>query len=257
MLSGAVCRDELGDILRRLSRGIVRTDGLAISVRSPRVNGRTVVGIRLGIYERAERQFVKQYVPDSLDVIELGASIGVVSGEIARKLRPGTTFVAVEADIDLTPLLRENIQGNRTACRAIVEPCAVVSPKHEGPSVAFWRNCSTSTGGQLAKGREGDNVVAVPALSLSGLCRKHGLGTFALVTDIEGTEAAVIFDDAAALARCSVIIAELHDTVHEWRKVNVAAMQDRLQSLGFVLADSYANVFVYMRRGSSEAGPAS
>ncbi len=155
--------------------------------------------------------------------------------------------------MDLIPLLRENIQANRTACRAIVEPCAIVSPKHETSSAAFWRNDSTSTGGQLAKGREGSNVVPVPAVSLSGLCSRHGIGAFALVTDIEGTEAAVIFDDATALARCSVLIAELHDTVHDGRKVNVAAMQDRLQSIGFVLADSYANVFAYIRRGSSEA----
>ena len=65
-----------------------------------------------GIYERAEIDFVHRYLPGNSKVIELGASIGGNSCQIARRLDRGVPMACIEANPEIVPILRENIARN-------------------------------------------------------------------------------------------------------------------------------------------------
>lgn len=66
-------------------------------------------GIIFGIYEYSERFLIRKHLPSDVDVVELGASIGVVSREILRRLHVSQRLIAVEALPKLAELARHNI----------------------------------------------------------------------------------------------------------------------------------------------------
>ena len=68
-----------------------------------------------GIYESAEVRFVRQYLRSDLDVIELGASIGVVTTQILRKIESANKCIALEANPNLMETLKSNLQINNKA----------------------------------------------------------------------------------------------------------------------------------------------
>ena len=69
--------------------------------------------IWLGNYEPIERFAVAKYIPKALPVIELGASIGVVSCLIANCLDEGVPQVVVEANPELISVLNGHRSFNK------------------------------------------------------------------------------------------------------------------------------------------------
>src|SRR5215212_6700577 len=94
---------------------IVQADGLRFSVAHPAIT-RGVKGLfLLNRYERPEREALKTCIDPTLPVIELGASIGVISCLTNKRLLDSSRHVVVEANPDLIPLLKTNREHNR--CR--------------------------------------------------------------------------------------------------------------------------------------------
>lgn len=206
---------------------------------------RVAAALFWGTYESAEIRFVRAHMPADLDVVELGSSLGGVSSEIARKLRPGQRMVCVEANPELLEVLGRNLKRNAPQVQVQLVHGAI---SYDGkPEVEFAigeSNLSSHLGAQGGSGR----TRRVPALTLGGVLAKAGLGDYALVSDIEGAEAGLFTEDSAALARCRLLIIELHQVRH----AGVDHDPDSLirlieQRTGLRLLARYAEVCTFVR----------
>jgi FkbM family methyltransferase len=152
------------------------------------------------LYETGEVHFIHRFLGANLDVIELGGSIGAVSKHILTTI--GTRrLVIVEANPDLLPVLRANVEG-----RAEVLHRAIA---YGSDTVSFHVSAS-SLGGSVGPGA--GRQVDVPTTSLADIRRAAGFDTYALVCDIEGAEHALVAQEADELRRCQRLIIELHDS---------------------------------------------
>jgi FkbM family methyltransferase len=181
-----------------------------------------------GMYESAERRLVCAHLRPGLDVVELGASLGVVSSHLARRLSPGRKLVCVEANPELAPAIVANVRRNAPGARAEVVSAAVA---YGADHVLIERGEDTTMGRVAGSG--GAWGLRVPATTLASLLATHDVGDYALVMDIEGAEAAVLLEDPGALARCRQIVAELHPTEHSGRTLRQEDLALVIESLGF------------------------
>jgi FkbM family methyltransferase len=203
-----------------------------------------------GFYESAELRLVEKYLPATLDVVELGASLGVVSAHIGRRLESGRQLISVEANPALVASLRANIASNAPQVRASVHNNAVFSgpDRPEFVELAFG---DSNLAAWIRQPGDGAQSCRIRTATLSELLAAHGIGPYALVTDIEGAEAGLLLSEREALASCKLLIAELHDTEWLGRKFSVQDLvRLAIDEVGFVLRDQYRNVFVFGGRYS-------
>jgi FkbM family methyltransferase len=156
-----------------------------------------------GKYERAEIDFVRRYLPRNLDVLELGASIGANSCQIAKHLEPGRRLTSVEANPALMHVLRTNLASNVPA-RQVQVIHAIVG---EEVGTAYFSPRQNSLVSRASDAEAGS--VELRRETLASLVAKHCPGQFSLVSDIEGAEAAFL-GDTESLSRCRFMIIEAH-----------------------------------------------
>jgi len=194
-----------------------------------------------GIYERAEIDFVHRYLPSDRKVIELGASIGGNSCQIARKLDRGVAMACIEANPEIVPILRENI-GRNCGDRPVEVIHAMVA-SHTGVGSL---NIAESTLVSAAGG--GSRTVEVPALTLTDIVERLGGGAYSLVSDIEGAEVSLFTDHRAALANCGTMIIECHATEWGGRHYSLEEVTQLPVAGGeWEIIDRYGAVAVYRR----------
>lgn len=204
----AVTHPRIGRLVARLTADSIPIRGARIKTASPHIQDSTRAKLALGLYERAELGFVRTHLRPDLDVIELGASIGVVGSVVLGRLKPDRRLIAVEADRELAAIARDNLRANARGVSWALDVAAISYGAQEG--LAFVKG-STSTGGRLAQASSVEED-PVERLTLSELRTKHQVDRYALIADIEGAEAGIIADDGSALAHCDQVIIELHDT---------------------------------------------
>lgn len=207
-IARAVTRPSVGRLIAHLTDDSLRIRGARINTASPLIEDRTRAMLALRLYERAELGFVSKYLRSDLDVVELGASIGVVGSVVLGMLAPGRRLIAVEADPGLAAIARENFRGNAGSAEWTVMVAVIAYGTHDG--LSFVRGAS-STGGRLARTGRSDGE-GIGRQTLSDVLATHRINRYALIADIEGAEAGILQVDHAALARCDQMIIELHDT---------------------------------------------
>lgn len=249
LLASVLCQAWIGRLLRTVFGAqlpSLRFRGLRIDVRTPAVAPQTVAQIFWGIYESAELRFVERHLRSDLDVVELGASLGVVSSAIARRLQPGRRLVCLEANPDLVDSIRANVGANAPGVRIDVLNGALA---YGSDSVGFVTGATNIAGhlGGAADAEAGQR--RVPALGLGELLRRESIERYALVCDIEGAEAALLHEDAAALAGCEQILIELHQTEYRGRRLAVEDLLARLRDeLDFDVVEGIGPVYALLRR---------
>jgi FkbM family methyltransferase len=232
----------------RLVAGRVPCGECTVDTRFPFVADHTRAEMFWGLYESAERRCIASSLASGHDVIELGASLGVVSSHLARRLAPGKKLVCVEAFPALAEAIRANVSENAPGARVEIESIAIAYGA-DHVSLAFG---SDTTMGRVGGG-SGD--LRVPASTLSALLSRHGLSSYVLVMDIEGAEAEILAKDREALSRCVQIIAELHETRRADRALSQEDLAREIESLGFSRAKQDGFVYVFDRRaGGASAG---
>lgn len=195
-----------------------------------------------GLYESAEIRFIERFVHRGMDVVELGASIGGVSCAIARRLSPQDRLVCVEANPDIVGLLSENL-GRNAPGREVSIVNAAVSYSSAG-TVTFALGSDTLSS-QIGAG---EATRTVPALTLTALLDREGLGDYALVCDIEGAEAELFEREGAAFARCHTIVIELHEIRQAGHLVTIDELIRRIRAAtGMTLAARYGEVCAFTR----------
>lgn len=195
-------------------------------------------------YEAKEARFIRAYLPPGAEVLELGASLGIVSSIILGR-RPAR-LVSYEAVGPLATAARQVVAHNHPAAPWELVHCAVAD---EGVSeVAFDWSPEYTQGGSVARS-EGSARLRVPAASLAAVIARHGLPKTAwLVMDIEGMEWELARRQAAALRHFAGIIVECHDVKDGGRTVPHVEVVGALVAAGFDLVARRGQVSVLRRR---------
>jgi FkbM family methyltransferase len=244
-IAAVLCSAPVAWILDRLFAGTIPAFGLKIWAGTPHVTPRTRAAIFFGLYESAEIRFIKKFLRRDLDVVELGASIGVVSAVIASILDSGRRLISVEANSQLIGHVETNVRDASPGRLLTTEHGAVTYDVMDGAVVEFSIG-ETNISSKL--GIAGNNNVMVPATRLSSLLRRHNVDRFALVCDIEGAEAGLILADGDALRHCQQIVVELHDGRHGGVEMKPPQMAEMLVSrLGFRIRAQRGPVYVFTR----------
>jgi FkbM family methyltransferase len=159
--------------------------------------------IRLGIYELAEKYLIDRHLPSGCDCIEFGASIGIISLRILKKLDHGHRHIAVEASPSNIPILQANISSNSAADKSSVMHKALA---YNTRFVSFGAG-NDNLAGRITDGTENEESVDVPAITLDEIRPKSN---YSVVMDVEGAEYDMMENDS--LHGCSCLIVELHGT---------------------------------------------
>jgi FkbM family methyltransferase len=197
-------------------------------------------------YEAKEARFIRAYLPPGAEVLELGASLGIVSSIILGR-RPAR-LVSYEAVGPLAAVARQVVAHNHPAAPWELVHCAVAD---EGVSeVAFDWSPEYTQGGSVARS-EGTARLRVPAASLAAVIARHGFPETAwLVMDIEGMEWELARRQAAALRHFAGIIVECHDVKDGGRSVPHVEVVGALVAAGFDLVARRGQVSVLRRRSA-------
>jgi FkbM family methyltransferase len=228
-----LCCPQWGRLIGYAFRDRIPSSGVWIDTDSPLVSPEIKASLFWGFYESAEVRFVRRYLPRDLDVVELGASIGVVSSQIARRLDSHRRMICVEAHEALLPIIARNIRRNAPHIRADVQHGAVA---YLDQATIPFRVALRNVDSRIVEHPSASDA-PVPVVRLHQLVGAAGILDYALVCDIEGCEAGLLFEDAEALARCRFLIAELHEVEFRGERVTVRKMLERLEALGFTLVE--------------------
>ena len=243
LIADTLCHPAIGTLLGRLFKNRIPNRGCVIDVNDRAVTASIKASLFFGFYESAEIRFIQRYLPRDLDVVELGASLGVVSAHIGRRLEPGRRLVCVEANADLLPALERNVRANAKDVDLIALHGAI-DYASRAEEVAFSK-AEHNIDSRLAREGEASTSVSVPRITVSELLERYRIEDFALVSDIEGAEAGLIECDKSALTRCRLIIAELHATRFQGCHLAVRDLVKQLEGQGFAVMDQYGPVCVF------------
>lgn len=225
MIARVITRPAVGRIVARAGRNRVCNHGLWIDVSDPVITPSVKAQLFWNLYERAEIRFVRQFLVDQTAVIDLGGSLGIAALHALDVMDTRGEFVCVEAHPDLAASLRRRFGGNP---RVRVVQAAIAY----GTAQAVLAAGDASNSSRLATTGDGRGIT-VTAKTLADVVAEVGFDRFALISDIEGAEAAVLERDGDILQRCDLVVIELHDVVNAGRLVTVSHMRARLGKLGF------------------------
>jgi len=257
-IARGLCHPWIGMAIGAIFQDRIPSRDAHILTPTPPVDHATKASIYWGFYERAEIAAVHRWLQAGLPVVDLGASIGVVSAHVARRVSPGGRLVCVEPNAALHEVIRANVEANAPGTRLDVIGGAVAYDTGETtPFLAARRNIDS----RVASGAtEAGASVDVPTVHLAGLLQQQDIQDYALVMDIEGGEAGILFKDAEALAGCRVGVAELHQTTLDGKDISVEDLVQRLRHLGFEIHFRHGPVVAFSRtpgaRSPAAASPA-
>lgn len=196
-----------------------------------------------GEYEATECELIEAFLPSDRPVVELGGCLGLVSNVIARRLKPGTPFVVVEANPALHEICQRNATLDGAAGNVQVESAAIA---YDGADVIFDVSDNVHVS-RLAADGAGQGV-RVPARTLAEVLAAAGItGRYSLICDIEGAELDLIDRDANALGRCDLLVIEMHPVEFEKAGRSLEEMVAKIERLGLVERKRMADVFAFER----------
>lgn len=233
-------------MIYRLFADRIPSRGFKIDPGGTHVSWHAVPRLFWGLYEKAEINFVRDYLRPELDVVELGASLGVVSLHIAQRQADDRLLVCVEANPDLIPVIRKNFARNIIKSRVEIVNLAVADGEttHVEFEVAAdpleshiegKSNNAPSTTSATATIASGgaSRTCRVPAARLSDILQQYGITSYALVCDIEGAEASIFLRDPTSLQQCQQIVLETHPNLYGAWGCTRQELKERLIALGF------------------------
>ena len=217
------------------SRGLrIDTRELAPSIKSQ---------LLFRTYESAEIRAVQRHLRPDLEVIELGASVGVLSCHIRRTLEPRRHLYCVEANEFAAKMIPVNLELNGLNHNVVVFHAAIAYGSGHGQ----FQPGETTISGRVTEGLPSASV-SVPTVTLSTLIRDFSIGEYALVCDIEGSEWEMIAEEISAFRDCAQIIIELHSAVRSGKPCNADDFIGMLaDTCNFHLKSRCGGVYVFDR----------
>ena len=246
IVASLICSDFIGSCLASIYNNQIpswRYGRFTYECSSKHILNSVKASIFWGIYESAEVRFVRQYLRSDLDVVELGASIGVVSTQILARINENKKLFAVEANPYLINTLNNNLLlNNKFYNFTIINEAIDYVHKNEVKFYIEKGNVNSTT-----KKNDG-NYINVRSTKLSKILSLHNLSSYALVCDIEGTEIEIFLNDIESMIKCKQLFVELHDTEFKGVKYKVKDMVRLLtEKIGFNFINSYGTVYYFNR----------
>jgi FkbM family methyltransferase len=245
-VASVICSRPVGDVIRRVFRDRIPHQGHRILVENADVvSSQMVANIFFGIYERAEIDLVRRFLPKHLDVVELGASLGVNTCTIARNTATQRMVIGVEADPVLCAMATRTLALNGYGDRVTLVNAAI---DYSGQDQVIMRRGADNLSGSLSDDGTFRSTYKVVAVTLGRLLTQHHLGDYSLVADIEGAEVAILLADRKALERCRAIIIEIEDGSHAGQFLTRKEIRELIADLGFLLQYQYGPCAAFARR---------
>jgi FkbM family methyltransferase len=213
----------MGKIISRFYKNRIPFRGLVFDPSIPEIASTNKAQLFWGIYESAEIRFIQKYLPKSVDVIELGSSIGVISSFIRRRLKKDVRLVCVEGHPILNKQTGVNLKINQLYHNVECISMAIDYTSNNDNSVFFTPGQLSTTGKVTCRNSQTDSIL-VKAITLSALKSTFHINNFVLVVDIEGEEVNIIRKDKEALNDCQHLFIELHNTTYNGISVSVEDM---------------------------------
>lgn len=225
-----------GQIMAQIRRK-VDFHGTPIDIRNPYLPLNVKAAVFWNIYESAEARLIKRWLPGELPVVELGASLGIISRLICYHRHP--RFICVEANPSLIPSIHYNLDSIQGMTYSIVQKAIHYASEY----VTFnWREGENLTGRIDPQGGE-----RVECTTLSSIVKENRLDRYSLVMDIEGAEIEILMEDSMGLKQCTFIIAELHACEYKGQAYSVEEVSVLVQREGFELVGRDGNGFAFKR----------
>lgn len=195
-----------------------------------------------GKYEREEAELIGRHLPAHVPVIELGGSLGIVSGLIRSRLDAATPHVVLEANPDIIDICRRNA-GDDPAVTTVVNGALA----YDAPKVRF------PVGGNIHANRlgaaENGRVAEVEAFTLAALWHRLGSPSgFSLVSDVEGAELDIVRREPEVVAKAGLVVMELHPAAYPQGRQDEAALLTAMDGMGFELLERLGDVCAWRRR---------
>ncbi len=232
--------DMVAGAIRKIYKNRIPHYNRIIYTGFPMISNTVVGNIFFKSYESSEIRFAHKYMYKDTPVVELGASLGVMSMQIAgRTLQP---VYSVEANPELIPVINNNLKKNNVK-NCTVFNCIIAT---SGEQFYFVKGGDNTTGHITSA--PVDNATKVRSISLTDFLSKNNIAQYILVCDIEGAEIYILKEDINALVNCKQIIIELHDTSYDGQPVIVPKMVKLIEGAGFSIVDEYGANMVFERK---------
>ena len=202
------------------------------------VSDKEAAKIFFGIWESAEIRLAKRNIT-SKTIIELGSSVGVMLGVLSQ-CKKIEKYICVEANPINYKKLRKLIYKLPSDFPINTYHNAI---NYDSEFIDLYLSATQSSSVYKEKSLV-DSTCNIKTITLSKLIDKEKIKyEYALVTDIEGSEADIFFRDSSALNFCREIICELDYT----NKFSIKSQVDRLREIGFICVEQYQDVFYFQR----------
>jgi FkbM family methyltransferase len=227
----------------------IEVDGVKILIRgsplSPRMRRRLITK---GIYETAEREIVKTFIQPGDQILEIGASIGIITSFLVKAAGAGGRTVSVEPDTSLGAYFERQLAVNGAKVDLLNALCCPIwqQPVPHDMLCRRFKPSKNPLLGQAAKpGEVGRDVRWITA---EMACREAGLEPTAVMIDIEGTEV-VWIERAPQFPRSirTVIVDFEADTASTDAKTTAGAVQAVIDE-GFRIVGVRSNVYAFERK---------
>ena len=149
------------------------------------LNDRIAAKMASGGYEALEAAGVAARVRPGNRVLEFGSGVGYIAS-LAAKVAGAENVVTVEANPDMIPVIRANLDRNGFTEATVIHG-AVTGLEEAEPTIAFERKASFWSARLAGVDSKSEAVVEVPMLQLHPLLAEHR--PHVVIMDIEGAEA--------------------------------------------------------------------
>jgi len=187
-----------------------KIDGLEFPLAGLPIPHRKKRHLVRGDYETPERILIKAFVKPGMRVLELGASLGIISTFIAREIGKDGALLSVEADPSLLPYWKRNLAHNGFTGKC-VSALACPTWKTEVPArllATSFNPCADKLSGRVQESADGSSAgLWKTALTV---CTEENFQPDALVIDIEGTETVWLEGGSGLPAQVKLLVVEFH-----------------------------------------------
>jgi FkbM family methyltransferase len=207
-------------------------DGIKVPFR--KITKASLLELERGSYEDMERGFMESYLPRGAFVVELGASIGIISCHILKK-KP-VRLISFEAVEKWAQIARETLKLNYPKDTSFELVHAALGAVGQS-QVIFNTTDHCNLGGHILSAAS-DTSIVVPALSLFDVNRIYHVPAGAwLIMDIEGTEWEIIKNQSDALDKYDGVIVECHKTIDDEIIITPTRIVNEFTLGGFTLIE--------------------
>lgn len=193
-----------------------------------------------GFYESAEMRLIPKYIQQDLPVVELGASLGIVSSVAISSVDNATSYTCIEANPYLIDCINSNLKKFHTGRKNIsIENKAIAYTPEDEVEIMITKN---NTQGRISytTGASTEGV-KVKATTL----QPYSTVPYILICDIEGMEIEIIKHDKDSLQNCRQLFIELHKAWYLSDMFEVNELESFITGMGFNLVERDGNVFYF------------